>query len=268
MPKQLLYIFLLFCVIFSFTLSWALSYLIDIAYWELFIDSFIQALVFSGTTFFILQIIRYGNYSALSIYQRAINYLAIGSLSIGVWLAISYGVFYLFFGENDSALIVKTFWIKGFVGILMFLLIIQYFHYKTVKNTSSNTTEDFVEENYEETTSDVSENEIIERIAIKNGQKIHVIVVSEIIFIQAEGDYVKIYTEKGKFLKEETMKYFQEHLPQKQFVRVHRSYIVNVGMIHRIEVYEKQNQLITLKNGEQIKVSSAGYKQLKSALNL
>ena len=109
---------------------------------------------------------------------------------------------------------------------------------------------------------------MLERIAVKSGQKIDVVLVPDIIYLQAVGDYVKIHTAKGRFLKEETMKYFQEHLPSKQFVRVHRSYIVNVEMINRIEVYEKQNQLITLKNGEQIKVSITGYKQLKMVLGL
>ena len=107
-----------------------------------------------------------------------------------------------------------------------------------------------------------------ERIAVKSGTKIHVVLIPDILYLQADGDYVQIFTRDGKYLKEQTMKYFDEHLPENQFVRVHRSVIVNVEMISRIELYEKQNQLLTLKNGQQIKTSPAGYKALRMALNL
>ncbi|MFA5047376.1 MAG: LytTR family DNA-binding domain-containing protein, partial [Paludibacter sp.] len=110
--------------------------------------------------------------------------------------------------------------------------------------------------------------EKIERIAVKSGTKIHVILVSEILFLQSDGDYVQIVTLQGKYLKEQTMKFFEEHLPESRFVRVHRSYIVNVEMISRIELYEKQNQLLILKNGQQIKTSPSGYNSLRLALNL
>lgn len=53
-----------------------------------------------------------------------------------------------------------------------------------------------------------------------------------------------------------------------KFVRVHRSHIVNVEKILRIELYEKQNQMLTLKNGDQIRASVSGYKALREALNL
>jgi DNA-binding LytR/AlgR family response regulator len=72
----------------------------------------------------------------------------------------------------------------------------------------------------------------------------------------------------GKYMKEQTMKYFEEHLPTTQFARVHRSCIVNLEAISRIELYEKQSQQLTLKNGHQIKTSQAGYKLLRQKLNL
>ena len=86
--------------------------------------------------------------------------------------------------------------------------------------------------------------------------------------MKAESDYVHIFTEKGKYLKEQTMKFFEENLLPSRFVRVHRSYIVNVDAISRVELYEKQTQLLTLKNGMQIRMSQAGYKLLKSILKL
>ncbi|MBP7274394.1 MAG: LytTR family transcriptional regulator DNA-binding domain-containing protein, partial [Saprospiraceae bacterium] len=84
----------------------------------------------------------------------------------------------------------------------------------------------------------------------------------------AESDYVQVITEKGKYLKEQTMKYFEENLLPTKFIRVHRSYIVNVEAISRIELYEKQTQLVTLKNGMQIRMSQSGYKLLKNILKL
>jgi DNA-binding LytR/AlgR family response regulator len=110
--------------------------------------------------------------------------------------------------------------------------------------------------------------EMLERIVVKSGQKIDVIRVAEIVYFQAEGDYVRIFTDSGKYLKEETMKYFQSHLPDGQFIRVHRSYLVNTSKILRIELYEKQNQLLTLSNGDKIKISASGYKRLREKLGL
>jgi hypothetical protein len=109
---------------------------------------------------------------------------------------------------------------------------------------------------------------VIERIAVKSGTKIHVVPIAEVLCLVADGDYVQVVTEKGKFLKEQTMKYFETQLPQNQFIRVHRSCIVNVEAISRIELYEKQSQQVMLKNGDKIKLSQAGYKLLREKLRL
>ncbi|MDR1503967.1 MAG: LytTR family transcriptional regulator, partial [Prevotella sp.] len=85
---------------------------------------------------------------------------------------------------------------------------------------------------------------------------------------QAEGDYVMIHSTKGKFLKEQTMKSFESGLPQDKFVRVHRSSIVNIEFISQIELYDKQSQLLKLKNGGQVRISLSGYKALKKTLGL
>ncbi|MDR1898201.1 MAG: LytTR family transcriptional regulator DNA-binding domain-containing protein [Prevotellaceae bacterium] len=110
--------------------------------------------------------------------------------------------------------------------------------------------------------------EIFERIVVKIRQKIHVIPIHDIMYLQSEGDYVQIVTEKGKYLKEQTMKYFEIHLPKSLFVRIHRSFIINIEYISRIESYGKQSQQISLKNGQWLKVSTSGYKALKTMLNL
>jgi two-component system, LytTR family, response regulator len=110
--------------------------------------------------------------------------------------------------------------------------------------------------------------EFIIRIAVKSGSKIDVIGVDDISYLEAEGDYVMIYTKNDCFLKEKTMKYFEDHLDNSQFVRIHRSFIVNVNEISRLEHYDKENYLAVLKNQKKLKVSSAGHKLLKQLLHL
>ena len=107
-----------------------------------------------------------------------------------------------------------------------------------------------------------------ERIVVKTGGKIKIIPVSEIVYIEASDDYVKINTKEGAFLKNKTMSYFEDVLPQKQFIRVHRSYIVNISEITRIDNYEKESHLAILKQGEKIPVSKTGYLKLKETLGI
>jgi len=110
--------------------------------------------------------------------------------------------------------------------------------------------------------------ELLERIAVKTGSKIHVIPVDDVFFLEAEGDYVMIHTKDGKHLKEKTMKYFETHLNPARFVRIHRSYLVNVNEILRIELYDKENYSVLLKNTANLKVRSSGYKLIKQVLNV
>jgi len=110
--------------------------------------------------------------------------------------------------------------------------------------------------------------EIFLRIAIKYGQSINIIPVNEIIYIEAYGDYVKVHTKEHVWLKEKTMKYFEDHFDTSQFVRIHRSFIVNVNEISGIEYYDKETHIILLKNKEKIRASITGYQALKKMLNL
>jgi two-component system LytT family response regulator len=107
-----------------------------------------------------------------------------------------------------------------------------------------------------------------ERIVVKTAGKIKIIPVPEILYLEAADDYVKIYTKEGAFLKNKTMGFFENTLPQDQFVRVHRSYIINVQDITRIDPYEKENHLAILKAGARIPVSKNGYGKLREVLGL
>lgn len=109
--------------------------------------------------------------------------------------------------------------------------------------------------------------EVIERITIRGGQNIKVISIEDIEYLQADGDYVAVVTTGGRWLKEQTMKYFEEHLPEDMFVRIHRSYIVGISKIIRIERYGNLYQVV-LNGGEKLKVSATGYRILRQKLAL
>jgi two-component system LytT family response regulator len=79
---------------------------------------------------------------------------------------------------------------------------------------------------------------------------------------------VKIHTAEGSYLKKKTMGYFEEVLDSKQFVRVHRSYLVHVMEITKIEPYEKDGHVAILKSGVRIPISKTGYPKLKTLLGL
>jgi two-component system LytT family response regulator len=110
--------------------------------------------------------------------------------------------------------------------------------------------------------------EFLQRIAVKSKHNVHVIPVSDILYIEAEGDYVMIHLAENRYLKEKTMKYFETHMDPAQFVRIHRSFIVNVNYIARLELYDKEQYSVRLKNGAVLKASSTGYKLLKDLLKL
>ena len=106
------------------------------------------------------------------------------------------------------------------------------------------------------------------RVVVKDGNKIKIIPVSKIHYLEAADDYVKIVTEEGVFLKKRTMVFFEESLSAYHFVRVHRSYIANTQLITRIDPYEKDGHLLLLSTGAKIPVSKAGYSKLKEVLGI
>jgi uncharacterized membrane protein len=108
--------------------------------------------------------------------------------------------------------------------------------------------------------------EKLTRIMVKKDRKIHFISVNDIFYVESNGDYVLIYTAAGRFLKDQTMKYMETHLPDDRFVRIHRSYIINMEYIEKMELYEKDLYQVQLKEGTSLKVSAAGYKLLKQKM--
>lgn len=107
-----------------------------------------------------------------------------------------------------------------------------------------------------------------QRIVVRNGSKIKIISVHDVFYLEAADDYVKIHTQEGYYLKNKTMNHFEQTLDNNLFVRSHRSYIVNVQQITRIDPYEKDNHVAVLRSGFKVPVSRSGYGRLKEVLGL
>ena len=107
-----------------------------------------------------------------------------------------------------------------------------------------------------------------QRVVVKTGGKIKIIPVEDIHYLEASDDYVKIHTHNGAFLKNKTMNYFEQVLDPTHFVRTHRSYILNVQQVTRIDPYEKDSHLCILQSGATVPVSKSGYVKLKVVLGL
>lgn len=106
------------------------------------------------------------------------------------------------------------------------------------------------------------------RVVVKDGSKIKIIPVGQIQYLEAADDYVKIITAEGNFLKKRTMGFFEQSLAIHNFVRIHRSYIVNTQLITRIDPYEKDSHLVILSTGAKLSASKSGYSKLKEVLGI
>src|SRR5690606_13993296 len=107
-----------------------------------------------------------------------------------------------------------------------------------------------------------------QRIVLKVKNEIKIIPFSEVKFFEANDDYINIYTEEGKFLKNKTLISLESILGPLLFVRVHRSYIVKIGEITKVEPYEKNSYILKLRNGATIPVSKTGFSRLKTILGI
>lgn len=108
----------------------------------------------------------------------------------------------------------------------------------------------------------------IDRILVKHGVKIKIIPTDQIIYLEADDDYVKIHTQEGSFLKNKTMAAFERLLDPSEFIRVHRSFIVRVEHITRLEPYEKESHVAILSTGDRVSVSKNGLARLKQMLGM
>ncbi len=106
------------------------------------------------------------------------------------------------------------------------------------------------------------------RIVVKNGSDIRIVPVQDVMYIEAYDDYVKLFTKDTYYLKKKTMNYYEEVLDSSKFFRTHRSFIINLQELTRIEPLEKNTYVALLKNGKKIPLSRTGYAKLKETLGV
>jgi two-component system LytT family response regulator len=106
----------------------------------------------------------------------------------------------------------------------------------------------------------------LERVVIRDGVQIHVVPVARIDYVEAQDDYVGFRTGGRTLLKEQTLADVERSLDPRRFVRIHRSYVLNVERLTRVELYAKDSRVAILADGTKLPVSRAGYQRLQELL--
>ena len=105
-----------------------------------------------------------------------------------------------------------------------------------------------------------------ERVLVKDGARVSVIPVEKVDYVEAQDDYVAIHVEGKTWLKNETLAELAEDLDPARFVRIHRSFILNLERLARLELYAKDSRVAILADGKQLPVSRAGHARLKELM--
>ncbi len=106
------------------------------------------------------------------------------------------------------------------------------------------------------------------RIVVRNGSDIQIVPTTDIVYIEAYDDYVKIFTKDSYYLKKKTMSYYEQTLDSSIFFRTHRSFIINLQQLNKIEPLEKNTFVVILKNGKKVPLSRNGYSKIKELLGI
>ncbi len=295
-------LFAVLCLLTGVALLWAEYGLLPIPMDVLIWDNIIHAMVFGLLAYLLWFVVQFADLSTTAPYQILINHVALVVILVLAWVGIPV-FFERIIWSDHWDLLNQLIRIKTVFGLLlMLLLLLGQKHLKQMALDELDDDDETVAtpiqslrnlENQRTNSSPLQAisngalreptlqalvqpvtlkqaptRELLTTVSVKTGQKIQMISMSDVLYFQAEGDYVLIQTVDGRFLKEQTMKYFEENLSPESFVRIHRSCIVHVEFISRIELYEKQNYRITLKTGHQLKASQTGYRLLKQTLKL
>jgi two-component system, LytTR family, response regulator len=108
----------------------------------------------------------------------------------------------------------------------------------------------------------------LERLVIRDGAEIAIIPVAAVDYLKAEDDYVEVFHEGRSTLTQQTLQSFETSLDPREFVRVHRSYVLNVRRVARIEPWGSGSKLALLHDGRSVPVSRSGEARLRAALGL
>jgi two-component system LytT family response regulator len=109
--------------------------------------------------------------------------------------------------------------------------------------------------------------EFTERIVVRDGTRVHIIPAEKLDYVEAQDDYVALASEGRKFLKQQTIASLEASLDPACFLRIHRSFIVNLDRVAKIEPYGKDSKVAVLKDGHQLPVSRSGYARLCEVLD-
>jgi two-component system LytT family response regulator len=106
----------------------------------------------------------------------------------------------------------------------------------------------------------------LERVVIRDGPHVHVVPVDRIDYVEAQDDYVAFRTGGRMLLKEQTLADLEAQLDARRFVRIHRSYLLNIERLAKVEMYAKDSRVAILADGTKLPVSRAGYQRLQALL--
>jgi two-component system LytT family response regulator len=106
----------------------------------------------------------------------------------------------------------------------------------------------------------------LDRILIRDGAQVHVIPVERVDFVEAQDDYVGVHAEGRMHLRAQTLSELADSLDPRRFVRVHRSFVVNLDRVARLETYARDSRVVVLQSGREIPVSRSGYARLREMM--
>jgi two-component system, LytTR family, response regulator len=108
--------------------------------------------------------------------------------------------------------------------------------------------------------------EFLQRIVVKDGARVHIIPVDKLDYAESQDDYVSLHSQGKSYLKEQTISSLEAALDPERFVRIHRTVVVNLERVAKIEPYAKDSRVAVLSDGAQLPVSRAGYERLRALL--
>jgi two-component system LytT family response regulator len=106
----------------------------------------------------------------------------------------------------------------------------------------------------------------LERVVIRDGPSVHVVAADRIDYVEAQDDYVAIHSGGRSLLKEQTLTNLERLLDARRFVRIHRSYLLNIERLGKVELYAKDSRIAILHDGTKLPVSRSGYQRLQALL--
>ncbi|ABF42488.1 transcriptional regulator, LytR/AlgR family [Candidatus Koribacter versatilis Ellin345] len=106
-----------------------------------------------------------------------------------------------------------------------------------------------------------------DRLVVRDGTNVHIIPTAKLDFVEAQDDYIALASKGAKHLKQQTISSIETVLDPKQFLRIHRSYIVNLDRVAKVEPYGKDSRVAILQDGTKLPVSRSGYARLREVLD-